>query len=228
MPWAGIGAALVGGAVSAFGARAQNRAAQRAAREQMAFQKEASQHQYQWAMEDMRKAGLNPMLAYQQGGSGNLGGSSYTPQNVGEAGVRGASASSTSALNVQRTKSEILNIDAQAELTSQSAHAAARENYLKDDYYMGPLGTQIHRQELRDIRAGQAGVIGTGLGMYKNIMNPHQKEPPIKYTSEHFRPPGPGRPAGKWYVKPKAWKPPFRLKLPYRKNKYDINKWRRK
>lgn len=34
---------------------------------QEAFQREAFQNRYQWQMQDMRKAGLNPTLAFQQG-----------------------------------------------------------------------------------------------------------------------------------------------------------------
>ena len=97
-----IGSALIGGAVSAFGAKRQNEAAQSAAREQMAFQKESAQNQYQWAMDDMRKAGLNPILAYKQGGAGTLGGSSYSPVNVGAAAAAGGQAGFSSALAAKR------------------------------------------------------------------------------------------------------------------------------
>ena len=43
---------------------------------QMQFQKDMRATQYQTTVDDLAKAGLNPMLAYTNGGSGNLSGSS--------------------------------------------------------------------------------------------------------------------------------------------------------
>lgn len=51
-------------------AQAANAASAEQARTQMAFQERMRQTQYQTAIEDMKKAGLNPMLAYSQGGAG--------------------------------------------------------------------------------------------------------------------------------------------------------------
>lgn len=108
--------ALIGAGAGLLGGILQNNAAKKAASKQMAFQKETLQHQYQWGMEDMRKAGLNPMLAYKQGGAGSASGSSYTPQNIGSAAVQGASTAQSSALATKLNKEQLQNIQADTRL----------------------------------------------------------------------------------------------------------------
>jgi hypothetical protein len=68
----------------------QNQEAKRAAKRQMEFQERMSSTAYQRAMADMRKAGLNPMLAMKLGGASTPTGAMYNPQNVGAAAVEGA------------------------------------------------------------------------------------------------------------------------------------------
>lgn len=115
-----VGAAIGGGA-SLIGGSMANSAAAAASDKQMAFQKESAQHSYQWATDDMRKAGINPILAYKQGGSGTLSGSTYTPQNVGAAAAAGATAGAgvaSSAIAATRNQAELANIAADTALKS--------------------------------------------------------------------------------------------------------------
>ncbi len=109
MVWGAIigAAATIGaGLIGSKGAASQNAASAKAAQAQMDFQERMSNTQYQRGMEDMRAAGLNPILAYKQGGAGTPGGSTYSPVNVGAAAVTGAGAGAATALALRRFKME--------------------------------------------------------------------------------------------------------------------------
>lgn len=99
-------AAIIGGTglISYIGGRNQNREAIDNSREQMAFQERMSSTAYQRAMQDMKLAGLNPILAYKQGGASSPAGSQAPVQEV-----LGKSASS--ALEARRLHKEIESAD---------------------------------------------------------------------------------------------------------------------
>lgn len=99
------------------------------------------QHRYQWAMEDMQKAGLNPMLAATQGIGGSVNGASALSANydLGQGVTAGMSAtaagSSAKAANRQAAIAEkmsdeqIKNLAAQTILAGASAKKYDAETY---------------------------------------------------------------------------------------------------
>lgn len=105
MAWySGLAAAAVGAVASAFGAKTQNEANKAISANQMAFQERMSSTAYQRSMADMRAAGLNPILAYKQGGASTPTGAGIAMQNIGASAVKGgvdAYSAANAASNIQ-------------------------------------------------------------------------------------------------------------------------------
>ena len=153
-----IGAAVAGGLFSAFGASKQNKAAKAAAREQMAFQERMSSTAYQRATTDMRAAGINPILAYKQGGASTPGGSSYTPVNVGAQAGQAVAQGVNSALAGRRQNQELKNMRSDKDLKDRmSATEFDKQLLLK-----------MQREQInQNMRANSArAVIGDTMGKF--------------------------------------------------------------
>lgn len=73
---------LVGAGISAYNEKKANEARIKEAAVNREFQERMSSTSYQRGMEDMRLAGLNPILAYKQGGASSPIGSMAVPQNI--------------------------------------------------------------------------------------------------------------------------------------------------
>lgn len=116
----GIGAGILGTVGSVF----TNRSNRQIAREQMQFQERMSNTSAQRSVEDYRKAGLNPALAYERGAS-TPGGAAATMGDPLSAGV--SSGQSARAL-FQQMKIAQTQSNADEQLKRESAGAAAASN----------------------------------------------------------------------------------------------------
>lgn len=152
-------AILAGSAIGAVGQVATNAENRGLAQRQMNFQEQMSGTAYQRAVLDMKAAGLNPMLAYSQGGATTPGGAMAQMQNpVGGLGASVAQAALASA-EAAKAKSETALNAAQipriaAEARAQNASAAATEwNTLN----MLPLNKQVQEAKARWAEAHESG-----------------------------------------------------------------------
>lgn len=147
---------LAGSAGSIIGGERANSASLGSTREQMSFQERMSSTAYQRAMDDMKKAGLNPILAYKQGGASSPTGSSMTFQNTAAGLGQAIDQFQNSALSRKSAQASIDQVRAQtyktrseAELLDLQKDRLKLENSLKDyDLKLAPLKTSSAQEQL--------------------------------------------------------------------------------
>ncbi len=131
---------IIGAGVSAvgniFGASLQNTANRAISADTTAFNKAEAQRNrkfqermsstaYQRSMADMKKAGLNPILAYKSGGASSPGGSTATGAQIPAQNVLSGAVSS--AMAAKRLRQDLKLMDAQIGKTEQEQQTSAMQ-----------------------------------------------------------------------------------------------------
>lgn len=153
-PWGQAIGALGTAAAGYMGFRGQqqtNASNAAMAEQQMRFQEQMSSTAYQRGTADMSAAGLNPMLAYSQGGASSPGGS--TAQMGNELG-----GAMSSALSVAQTIASLENVNSQTDFQrAQTANALASAEKIQEEIGATSASAEYTRDLARNVRAGLPG-----------------------------------------------------------------------
>jgi tRNA A37 N6-isopentenylltransferase MiaA len=116
---------------SVLGSAVQNHYNSANAAQANAWNVENYKHRYQWAVEDMRNAGLNPILAATNGIGGSISGASAASVGMSDIGSTMNSAKAASAAERQAKNAEHLAIS-QIDKNVAEADSVRQRNYAKE------------------------------------------------------------------------------------------------
>ena len=127
---------VITAAATLAGSQMRNKAAKAASARQMAFQKDMSNTSYQRGMEDMKKAGLNPILAGKFGGASTPTGSTYNPENVATNAVNQYLQTKQTEANVELTNANTAKVQAETNVIKDTNNSLLGRNveYVKDQF----------------------------------------------------------------------------------------------
>lgn len=184
---------------SVLGSAVQNRYNSANAAQANAWNVENYKHRYQWAVDDMRAAGLNPILAATNGIGGSISGASAASVGMSDIGstmnsAKAASAAERQAKNVEHlAASQIDRNFAEANYFRQNAHGVVLDNGIKannlnllEQTYEKRLGYELQRmdQELQNLRL-QGSYLSSGI--LSNIASANQSNSAASFATQNAR-----------------------------------------
>ena len=184
---------------SVLGSAVQNHYNSANAAQANAWNVENYKHRYQWAVEDMRNAGLNPILAATNGIGGSIAGASAASVGMSDIGstmnsARSASAAERQAKNVEHlASSQIERNVAEADYFRQNTHGVVLDNGIKannlnllEQTYEKRLGYELQKmdQELQNLRL-QGSYLSSGI--LSNIASANQSNSAASFASQNAR-----------------------------------------
>lgn len=184
---------------SIFGSAVQNHYNSANAAQANAWNVENYKHRYQWAVDDMRAAGLNPILAATNGIGGSISGASAASVGMSDIGSTMNSSRAASAAERQAKTAEHLSISqiekilAEADSMRQRTHGIVLENgilandlNLKEQTYEKRLGYELQRmdQELQNLRL-QGSYLSSGI--LSNIASANQSNSAAGFAAQNAR-----------------------------------------
>lgn len=164
-----------------------------------AWNVENYKHRYQWAVDDMRAAGLNPILAATNGIGGSISGASAASVGMSDIGstmnsARSASAAERQAKNVEHLASSQIDRNvAEADYFRQNTHGVVLDNGIKannlnllEQTYEKRLGYELQKmdQELQNLRL-QGSYLSSGI--LSNIASANQSNSAASFASQNAR-----------------------------------------
>lgn len=143
----GAAGSLVGGLIGKSGQSSANSANLAIAREQMDFQERMSNTAHQREVEDLRKAGLNPILSAGGSGASTPSGASIAMQNPNTDLAKGISNAANSAVTYVQNKAALDLVDKQIDKTrADAANAALLHQVQIGKVKTGPLAERINAE----------------------------------------------------------------------------------
>lgn len=184
---------------SVLGSVVQNHYNSANAAQANAWNVENYKHRYQWAVEDMRNAGLNPILAATNGIGGSISGASAASVGMSDIGSTMNSAKAASAAERQAKNAENLSVSqieknvAEADSVRQSTHGTVLQNgilandlNLREQTYEKRLGYELEKMdlELENLRL-QGSYLSSGV--LNNIASANQSNSAASFAVQNAR-----------------------------------------